>query len=268
MRGPHEVVARGLTFDVELVYYDSYGQCGKSSLTTAILFPHDVPRDVVDPLSTNDRLNVLAGHLNAVHAAIVDLVAEALADESWGGDGVRTPQQWLSWQLGITTARSAPILGPRRRRRHASGRVGPLRRRSALAHPGIDRHVGRRDPRRRDRRARHRMHDQPAAPVHAGDENIRRRRTRTAASNAPPSAPTRAPTRRPRTCCPTRIRASGGRRWSSGSTTTAGWSDASTSTAEAAGSSTPPCITPATCCSTNTTKRSTRHDICASTVAG
>ena len=64
----------------------------------------------VRPLSTNDRLNILAGHLNTVHAAVVDLVADALADGTWGGDGVRTPQQWLSWQLGITTAEAHRFL--------------------------------------------------------------------------------------------------------------------------------------------------------------
>ena len=53
---------------------------------------------------------MLAGHLNAVHAAIVELVADALADESWGGDGVRSPQQWLTWQLAITTNEADRIL--------------------------------------------------------------------------------------------------------------------------------------------------------------
>ena len=72
--------------------------------------PSGVPNPAVHPLSTNDRLNVLAGHLNAVHAAIVDLVAHAMADETWGGDGLRTPQQWLSWQLGITTAEAHRFL--------------------------------------------------------------------------------------------------------------------------------------------------------------
>ena len=72
--------------------------------------PGGVDNDAVHHLSTNERLNVLAGHLNAVHAAVVELVADALGDESWGGDGVRTPQQWLSWQLGITTAEAHRFL--------------------------------------------------------------------------------------------------------------------------------------------------------------
>jgi hypothetical protein len=72
--------------------------------------PCGVADAVVHHLSTNERLNALAGHLNAVHAAIVELVADALADESWGGEGVRTPQQWLSWQLGISTAEAHRFL--------------------------------------------------------------------------------------------------------------------------------------------------------------
>lgn len=60
--------------------------------------------------SAQERLNELAGHLNAVHAAIVEVVAEALADESWGSDGVRSPQQWLCWQLGISHGESQRLI--------------------------------------------------------------------------------------------------------------------------------------------------------------
>lgn len=63
------------------------------------------------PSTHHQRTNdVLAGHLNAVHAAIVELVADALADETWGGGGVRSPQQWLTWQLALTTQETDRLL--------------------------------------------------------------------------------------------------------------------------------------------------------------
>jgi len=49
-----------------------------------------------------DRALEVAGQLNAAHLALVEFVAAVLADESWGVDGIRSPEQWLGWQLGLS----------------------------------------------------------------------------------------------------------------------------------------------------------------------
>jgi len=70
------------------------------------------PEPVLDQLPAAERLNALAGHLNAVNAAIVDVVANAIATDAWGGgDGIRSPEHWLCWQLGITTGEARRLIG-------------------------------------------------------------------------------------------------------------------------------------------------------------
>ena len=44
----------------------------------------------------------VAGGLNAANIALVEHVAAVLADGSWGVDGIRSPEHWLSWQLGLS----------------------------------------------------------------------------------------------------------------------------------------------------------------------
>ena len=68
------------------------------------------PEPAVYQLPAEERLNALAGHLNAVNAAIVDVVADALATDAWGGDGIRSPQHWLCWQLGLTTVEAQRLI--------------------------------------------------------------------------------------------------------------------------------------------------------------
>lgn len=63
-----------------------------------------------------DRLAVAAGQLNAVHAGVVGLVAEMLDTDAWAVDGIRTPVQWLGWQLGITAGEAERLIALARAR--------------------------------------------------------------------------------------------------------------------------------------------------------
>lgn len=68
------------------------------------------PQPVLDQLPAAERINTLAGHLNAVNAAIVDVVAEVLDTGAWAVDGIRSANHWLCWQLGITTNEAQRLL--------------------------------------------------------------------------------------------------------------------------------------------------------------
>jgi hypothetical protein len=77
---------------------------------------------VVEALSesTARRLTVefasLCGHLNVLHARMVDMVAEALEVGAWSGPGLRSPEHWLAWQTGMSPARAKRIVAMARRR--------------------------------------------------------------------------------------------------------------------------------------------------------
>ena len=60
-----------------------------------------------DPQDIETRLGELVGQLNAVHAALVELVAEAAATGAWHGVGVRSLTHWLTWRRRTV----APPLG-------------------------------------------------------------------------------------------------------------------------------------------------------------
>ncbi|MET0325175.1 MAG: HNH endonuclease signature motif containing protein [Ilumatobacteraceae bacterium] len=64
-------------------------------------------RDRSDDIET--RLGVLVGQLNAVHAALVDLVAEAAETGAWQGVGVRSLSHWLTWQAGLSGAHAREL---------------------------------------------------------------------------------------------------------------------------------------------------------------
>jgi len=54
------------------------------------------------PLDLEDRLAVIVGQLNALHAQLVDLVAEARETDAWAGVGIRSLGHWLTWKAGIS----------------------------------------------------------------------------------------------------------------------------------------------------------------------
>lgn len=62
------------------------------------------------------RVARTAGVLNAVHAELVDLVAEALDQGFAEGYGTHSPGHWLAWQAGLSPAHAAGIVRLARRR--------------------------------------------------------------------------------------------------------------------------------------------------------
>ncbi|MGQ0519785.1 MAG: DUF222 domain-containing protein [Actinomycetota bacterium] len=52
------------------------------------------------------RLSAAMGLLNAATAEVVSAVSEALADESWKGEGVVTPEQWVALRCGVGPSRA------------------------------------------------------------------------------------------------------------------------------------------------------------------
>ena len=50
------------------------------------------------------------GHLNVLHAQLVELAGEALESGSWQGRGVRSLAHWLTWQAGITPAHAVEVV--------------------------------------------------------------------------------------------------------------------------------------------------------------
>jgi len=57
-----------------------------------------------------DRLAVVVGQLNVLHAQLVDLVAEARDTGAWSGAGVRSLTHWLTWKAGVTNERASALV--------------------------------------------------------------------------------------------------------------------------------------------------------------
>jgi len=59
----------------------------------------------------DERLDVVAGHLNAQHAALVDLARQLDDNRSWWtGPGVHTVEQYLCWRTGISPERARQVM--------------------------------------------------------------------------------------------------------------------------------------------------------------
>jgi Domain of unknown function (DUF222)/HNH endonuclease len=56
------------------------------------------------------RLADVCGVLNAAHAQLVSLVAEALDTGAWDVAGIRGPQHWVAWKTGFSPARSKQVV--------------------------------------------------------------------------------------------------------------------------------------------------------------
>ena len=61
-------------------------------------------------LDIEDRLAVIVGQLNALHAELVDLVAEARDTDAWSGLGIRSLTHWLTWKAGVTNERASALV--------------------------------------------------------------------------------------------------------------------------------------------------------------
>lgn len=57
-----------------------------------------------------DRLAVIVGQLNALHAHLVELVAEARDTNAWAGLGIRSLTHWLTWKAGVTNERANALV--------------------------------------------------------------------------------------------------------------------------------------------------------------
>ena len=57
-----------------------------------------------DTRTIDERLATVVGQLNAVHAQIVALVAEADATDAWAVSGIKSLPHWLTWQAGVSPA--------------------------------------------------------------------------------------------------------------------------------------------------------------------
>ena len=68
---------------------------------------HDRRRHADD---IEDRLAVVVGQLNALHAQLVDLVAEARDTNAWAGLGIRSLTHWLTWKAGVSNQHAAALV--------------------------------------------------------------------------------------------------------------------------------------------------------------
>lgn len=73
--------------------------------------------DEVAALALQTRIADLCGHLNVLHAQLVDTVVEALDGDLWQQWGIRSPDHWLAWQTGLSPARARQLVDTARRAR-------------------------------------------------------------------------------------------------------------------------------------------------------
>jgi len=77
----------------------------------AVMAVTAVADPVTEPVtSIEDRLREICGHLNVLHAQLVEVAAEALETGCWQGWGVRSLTHWLTWQAGISRARATELV--------------------------------------------------------------------------------------------------------------------------------------------------------------
>src|SRR3954453_4317378 len=61
------------------------------------------------------RIAEICGHLNVLHAQLVDTVVEALDGGLWEQWGIRSPEHWLAWQTGMSPSHARQIVAAARR---------------------------------------------------------------------------------------------------------------------------------------------------------
>jgi hypothetical protein len=74
----------------------------------------------------------LVGVLNAASAGVVEVIAAAVAEGVWAGDGIRSPQHWASLRFGLSAGRAARLVAaarvvadlPRVGEAYAAGGIG------------------------------------------------------------------------------------------------------------------------------------------------
>ena len=73
--------------------------------------------DEAAAVALQTRMADLCGHLNVVHAQLVDAVVEALDGGLWEQWGIRSPEHWLAWQTGLSPGRARQLVDTARRAR-------------------------------------------------------------------------------------------------------------------------------------------------------
>jgi Domain of unknown function (DUF222)/HNH endonuclease len=64
----------------------------------------------MDTADLETRLADVCGVLNAAHAQLVALIAEALETGAWDVPGVRCAQHWVAWKTGLSPARAKQVV--------------------------------------------------------------------------------------------------------------------------------------------------------------
>ncbi len=64
----------------------------------------------------NRRATEVAGALNVAHANAIELLADALESGAWFQAGIRSPEHWLAWQMGVSPSRASAWVAMARRR--------------------------------------------------------------------------------------------------------------------------------------------------------
>ncbi|MGZ4671788.1 MAG: DUF222 domain-containing protein [Ilumatobacteraceae bacterium] len=71
--------------------------------------------DEAAAIAVQCRIAELCGHLNVLHAQLVDTIVEALDGELWQQWGIRSPEHWLAWQSGLAPSRARQLVDTARR---------------------------------------------------------------------------------------------------------------------------------------------------------
>jgi hypothetical protein len=71
----------------------------------------DEPFEGPDPLDQLEaELAEVCGHLNALHARLVELTASALESGAWSQWGIHTPSHWLAWKAGLSRSHALTVV--------------------------------------------------------------------------------------------------------------------------------------------------------------
>jgi len=86
----------------------------------------------------SSELADLCGLANAAHGRMVEVVADALAEDAWDGAGILSPKHWVTWQTGMTDVMAADVVRLAKRRHELTATVTALRDgRISLASAGL-----------------------------------------------------------------------------------------------------------------------------------
>jgi hypothetical protein len=70
----------------------------------------DGAADTIGLDGLEERLAVVCGQLNALHAELVSLVTTAIETDAWAGWGIHTPAHWLAWKAGLSRSHGGTLV--------------------------------------------------------------------------------------------------------------------------------------------------------------